>query len=141
MDISKQRVGAMPSYDKTNNSMCAQHKHPFIAYATATESLLCKLCMFQSPKTLGQIIPTALLTKSLKTQYDNTYLQFKQSLCDVSEVSEPDNVREVLREEIRRYFIQIRREVAMARRDALDKVSEVWSTREAQADKWNFLPE
>ena len=60
MDISKHpRVGAaMPQQtaqqkgDQTETT-CAEHKQPFIAFSQATETMLCKLCMFKNPKNLG----------------------------------------------------------------------------------------
>ena len=123
MDIQKQRIGGFPqgNIETTLNlgnsqilnqepqkqfDMCLLHpKQPIIAFNMTTNKLVCKLCMFLKPSPgepgFGQgppkIIPTALITKTLKTQFDQTFLEYKQNLCDILELTESNNIQDLLR--------------------------------------------
>ena len=45
-----------------------------------------------------KIIPTAVITKQIKQQYDSVFMEFKQNLIDVSEIFQEENIKELFKE-------------------------------------------
>ena len=54
------------------------------------------MCLY-TQRGLGKmkIVPTAMITKTLKSSYDQTFNNYKQNLCDVSELSQDQNLQEL----------------------------------------------
>lgn len=92
-----------------------KHKAYKIAYDAATESLVCNQCLFEqqlaahhhNSGTTDEVklesaaeynqshLFTALITRELKTKFDELYRNYKDGLCDVAEIDHA-NVREML---------------------------------------------
>ena len=79
--------------------MCSLHpQHPIIAFNQTSGELVCKMCLYtQRGGGIGKmkIVPTAMITKTLKSSYDQTFNNYKQNLCDVSELSQDQNLQEL----------------------------------------------
>ena len=121
MDISKNRIGGFPQTSVSNTlqlhqsfqnqgsakeqSYCPIHpQNPIIAFNQTSGELVCKMCLYTQrggSSLKMKIVPTAMITKTLKQSYDQTFNNYKQNLCDVSQ---DQNLQELFQDQYRKYF-------------------------------------
>lgn len=96
---------------------CTIHNAYKVAWDPETNQLVCNQCLFEKQlksHKAGEIkveehefnqqhIFTALITRDLKTKFDNLYKTYKDGLCDVAEI-EHSNVKEILTEQAKTFF-------------------------------------
>ena len=74
---------------------------------------------------------TAIITRELKKKYDGAYKQYKDNLCDTSEI-EVNNVREQLLSQVNEYFSNVRSQVTAMRTEVNQRVKESTSLQELE---------
>lgn len=117
---------------------CEKHNKALkIAFDAVTGTLVCNQCLFeqqleqshssvevkQEPAEYNQShVFTALITRELKTKFDELYRGYKEGLCDVAEIDHA-NVRDMLVGQARQFFASVRSRVQTVRHDVNQRVS------------------
>lgn len=93
---------------------CPKTGNYVVAYDPITSRPLCHQCLFDLKKTQNQSdqnMFTALMTRDLKSRFDEQYRQYKDSLCDVAEIDHA-NVKDLLCGQAKLFFAQLRTNLA-----------------------------
>ena len=75
---------------------------------------------------------TAIITRDVKKKYDQAYKNYKENLCDTSEI-EVSNVKEQMLTQVSEYFSRVRSQVTQLRTEVNQRITESSCLKELES--------